>query len=322
MEFLNTCINLLQANLLSVPFLMFILGFLSHIFKHEIRIPGEVYKGISMYLLFTIGFKGGIALQQSVPSTFLSLSFASLSAGIIIPLWIYIICRLVIGLSRNDSGAMAAHYGSVSAVTYITAVKLLETKGCVTNGSFPIILTIMEVTGILTGLSLASRDKGLSPLAILWQVTTSQSILLLLGGLFVGALAHHESIQATTPLFNDLFYSILGFFLLDMGVAAAQRLSHFQQLGIRLVLFAIVAPISNGLIGLCLAKFLAFDICTSTIFATLCASASYIAAPAAVRHTLPHANPGYYLTCSMAITFPFNLALGIPLYYYLSCHIL
>lgn len=321
MHFLNQCSNMVQANLLSLPFLMYVLGFISTLLRHELRLPGDIYKGISLYLLFAIGLKGGVAIQSTGLSTIFPLTCAAMVAGILIPIWIYSCSKFILRLGRNDSGALAAHYGSVSAVTYIAVVKLLEAKGFVATGGFPIVLTIMEVAGILMGLALASRNKDMHPSEVFWNVLSSQSILALLGGLFVGALATFESLLASRILFQDLFYGILGFFLLDMGVSTGQKLNYFRQIGLKLISFAIFAPIMNSLLGIFIAKLLGFDVVTTTIFATLCASASYIAAPAAVRSTLPDANPGYYLTCAMAVTFPFNLAIGIPLYFYLSCRL-
>lgn len=319
MNFFNQCTQLLQTNLFSVPFLMYVLGFISSVFRHELRLPGEVYKGISLYLLFAIGLKGGVAAQESGLLSIFSLASAAVIASMVIPCWVYACAKFVIGVSRNDAGALAAHYGSVSAVTYIAVVKLLEAKGFQVIGGLPIVLTIMEVIGILAGLALASRNRDLRPIQIFWNVLSSQSILALLGGLFVGTLATTESLAASRILFQELFYGVLGFFLLDMGVSTGQKLSYFKQLGTKLISFAIFVPIVNSLIGIGFCRIMDFDVATTTIFATLCASASYIAAPAAVRSSLPDANPGYYLTCAMAITFPFNLALGIPLYFYLSC---
>lgn len=311
-------LSLLRDNLLSVPVLMYALGFLSNLLKHDLRLPNEVYRGISMYLLFAIGLKGGVALQSLDALAFLSPILATLCAGVIIPAFVYFICRKLLSLQRMDAGALAAHYGSVSAVTFIAAVKLLEAQKLPYMPGFPVILTLMEVTGIVVGLAFAQRQPDWKMHRVFFHVFSSQSILLLIGGMLVGALASADSLQHTHLLFHELFYGLLGFFLLDMGVATAQKLSHFHVIGAKLASLAIFAPIVQGCLGVLMGKLFGFNVGSTAIFATLCASASYIAAPAAVRQALPEANSAYYLTCSMAITFPFNLTFGIPLYFFLS----
>ena len=308
-------LDILRLNLLSPMTLSFALGVAATLVRSDLKFPDQIYTALSIYLLLAIGMKGGAALATAPLAAVAGPAFAGIALGALIPLWAYAALRRLGGFSGVDSAALAAHYGSVSAVTFIAALAYVESIGSPAEGFMPAVLAVMEVPAIVVALLLARGARGDGSLGrALHEVLAGRSILLLAGGLAIGWLAGPEGYRKVSPFFADPFQGALCLFLLDLGMVAAQRFGDARRVGGFLVAFAIVAPVVNGAVGVVVGKLAGLSIGGAAVFATLAASASYIAAPAAVRLALPAANPGYYLTASLAITFPFNLVVGLPLY--------
>jgi hypothetical protein len=233
--------------------------------------------------------------------------------GAAIPLWCYPVLRRLGRFGAEDAGAIAAHYGSVSAVTFVAGLAWLEAAGVPVEGYLPALLAVMEAPGIAVAILLARRGEGTFA-AIAHEVLAGKSIVLLLGGLLIGAIAGERGYAPVAPFFATGFPGALTLFLLDMGVMAARRARDVLRVGPFLLAFAIIAPIVHGALGAALGAASGLSPGGAAMLAVLAASASYIAAPAAVRLALPDANPGYALTASLTITFPFNLTIGLPLY--------
>lgn len=334
-----TILDLALANLLSPAILCFALGAFAVMLRSDLKLPEPVFAAISIYLMLAIGLKGGVELTDRSLSELAAPVAAALSLGCAIPLWCYAVLRRWAGLGTADAAALAAHYGSVSAVTFAAVVSLLDKQGTHYEGYAPALLALMEVPAIVVALGLAGAARLATPVvpagggvatleggpgfsafganrmaAVLVEVLSSKSIVLLAGGLLIGALAGQAGMAKVKPFFVDLFQGMLCLFLLELGRLAASRAGDFRQVGLKLAAFAIVAPVLHGLLGIAAAHAAGLSQGGAVILGTLAASASYIAAPAAVRLALPEANPGYYLTCSLALTFPFNMVLGIPTY--------
>ncbi len=322
-------LDLAFANLLSPAVLCFALGVLACRLGSDLRLPEPVQTGLSAYLMLAIGLRGGAELSH-VPLAELAGPLAvALLMGCAIPVWSYFALRRLVGLGVADAAALAAHYGSVSAVTFAAVTATLESQGIAFEGHATALLAVMEVPAIVVGIGLARLAGALGgrtgrgqpastwtlrALAPLGGVIASKSVLLLLGGLVIGALAGPVGMRPVAPFFTLLFPGVLCLFLLELGRLAAERLGDFARVGGRLLGFALLAPVLHAAVGLPLAAAAGLSQGGAIIFATLCASASYIAAPAAVRAALPEANPSMYLTCALGITFPFNIVLGLPLY--------
>jgi hypothetical protein len=309
--------DLALANLFSPAVLCFALGVLACRLGSDLRLPEPVQTGLSAYLMLAIGLRGGVELSQVPLAELAGPLSAALLMGCAIPVWSFCALRRLARLGVADAGALAAHYGSVSAVTFAAVTATLETQGIAFEGHATALLAVMEVPAIVVGIGLArlaGAAGGRISLAPLGGVIASKSVLLLLGGLVIGALAGPAGIRPVQPFFNGMFPGVLCLFLLELGRLAAERLGDFARVGGRLLGFALVAPVLHAAIGLPLAAAAGLGQGGAIVFATLCASASYIAAPAAVRAALPEANPSLYLTCALGITFPFNIVLGLPLY--------
>ena len=311
-------LDLVRANLASPMLLAFALGILATLVRSDLRFPEELYATLSIYLLLAIGLKGGVALAKTPPRELLLPGVAALALGCAIPLWCTWILERLGRFSRADAAAIAAHYGSVSAVTFLAVTSFLEGRGEAYEGYAPALVAVLEVPAIVVALLLArgerrARDESLGK--ALHEVLSGKSIVLLLGGLAIGAIAGEAGTEPVAPLFRDLFRGALTLFLLDMGMVAARRFGDLRRVGPFLAGFGILAPIAHGALGVCVARLVGMSSGGAVVLGVLSASASYIAAPAAVRIALPQANPTYYLTASLAITFPFNLTLGIPLYH-------
>ncbi len=311
-------VELLQINLLSPMVLAFALGITATLVRSDLKLPDELYTTLSIYLLLAIGLKGGIALAQTSLAAFWAPALATLALGVIIPIIAYGVARKIGKLSVADAAALAAHYGSVSAVTFAAAQTFLDTVGVRYEGFMPALVAILEVPAIVIALLIAQVAGG--PQSGDWrkalrELITSKSILLLVGGMVIGWLAGPRGGKEVAPLFVDLFKGALTFFLLELGMVAARRFRDLPSAGLFLLGFGIIIPIFNGLLGIWFGSMTGLSLGGSTILGVLAASASYIAAPAAVRIALPQANPGFYLTAALGITFPFNLAIGLPLYY-------
>jgi len=325
-------LDLALANLLSPLLLSFVLGAVAVLLRSDLRFPEPVFNALSIYLMLSIGLRGGVELSHLSPRTFAAPGLAALGLGVMIPLWCYALLRAVGRFGAADAAAVAAHYGSVSAVTFVAALAFLDAGGTPYEGYVPALLAIMEVPAIVVALALAraggamggggtigtSTGGASTGAAALREILAGKSVLLLVGGLAIGAVVGEAGYARVKPLFTDLFQGALCLFLLELGMLAAGRLADFRRVGPFLAAFAVVMPVLHGVLGVAVAHAIGMSVGGATVLGTLAASASYIAAPAAVRLALPQANPGYYLTASLAITFPFNLTLGLPLYHALA----
>lgn len=318
-------LSLATSNFVSVPVLVFILGVISVQLKADLRLPDPVYQAISIYLLFAIGLKGGVALRASSASEVLLPIGVAIVLGIALPLLAFGMLTLITKLNGVDRGAMAAHYGSTSLVTFTAALVFLDSAGVAYEGFMPTLLTVLEIPGIIVGLLLAYRfsakkDSLAEDQSRGWlrEVFFGKSVLLLFGGLVIGFLTGAQGYEQVQPFFGGLFTGVLALFLLEMGVLAGRRLSDIRQAGPGLIVFAALFPLISGTIGIFSGYLAGLSMGGAMILGVLCASASYIAAPAAVRLALPEANPGITLTASLGITFPFNLIIGIPIYFLIA----
>ncbi len=302
-------------NLLSAPVLAFVLAVGLTLGRFDVRLPEALPPTLAAYLLFAIGLKGGRSLGASTPSELLGPLAAALVIGAVTPVIAFGAMRGIVRLDRSDAAGVAAHYGSVSAVTFIVALATIEARGLVVEGVIAGLLAVLEVVGIVVGLALASRrSRDGSWSDAVTEVVRGRSIALLLLGLAVGVIAGDLRLGPVDPLFVGLFQGALVLFLIEMGAIAAERLRDVSQVGGRLVLAAILVPVVNGAVGAVLGSLAGLSTGGTAVLATLAASASYIAAPAAVRVALPQANPALSISASLGVTFPFNLIIGIPLY--------
>lgn len=312
--------NLLLENLTNPALLFFVLGIIAVYVKSDLEIPPSSSKFISLYLLFAIGFKGG---QELSHETFTSEIGWSMLFGIgisaLIPLYTFFILKRK--LSIFDSGAIAAAYGSVSAVTFVTAVSYLESQQLSLHGHMVAIMALMESPAIIIGLVLISvfnKEDGSTNIkipSVIKHSLTNGSVLLILGSLAIGFLASAKQADGIKPFTNDLFKGFLAIFLLDMGITSGRKLKSFFSFGLFPFVFAVIVPLLNGCVFAFLSSFVTSDITNRFMFAVLAASASYIAVPAAMKITVPKANPGLYLPMALAVTFPINITVGMPLYF-------
>ena len=296
------------------------LGALSVAIRSDLRLPQAIYQFLSIYLLFAVGLKGGAALSTASPGEVLAPALGAVALGAVIPLGVYPVARVLGRLAIHDAASLAAHYGSVSVVTYTASTAYLARAGEPLEEFLPALLALMEIPGIIVALVLAQSRLGTSSGLgeAVREVMTGRSIVLLGGGLMIGLLAGTDGIEPVRPLFIDLFAGVLVLFLLELGISAAQRARDIQRGGPFLIAFGITAPLILGIAGAFVGTVSGLSPGGAAVLATLAASASYIAAPAAVRIALPEANPGLSLAAALAITFPFNLVVGIPVYHRLA----
>ncbi len=313
-------IALIKSNLLNPPVLFFFLGMLTVVFKSDLKIPAPLPKLFSLYLLLCIGFKGGVEISKSgINQEVLSTLIASIVISAVIPIYLFFILKKKMG--AINAGAIAATYGSVSAVTFITATDFLKSNGIEYGGHMVASLALMESPAIIMGIFLAKffqdgRDlEKLDVKSILKEAFFSGPVFLIIGSLFIGLWTGEQGAMTLKPFTTDIFKGMLVFFLLDMGIIAAQRLGGLRQAGLFVVSFSIIIPLVNAGIGFLVAHALGFSSGNAFLFIVLCASASYIAVPVAMRLSLKEANPSIYLPMSLGITFPLNIAFGLPLYY-------
>lgn len=302
--------------------LAFALGILATLIRSDLRLPDALYTTLSIYLLLSIGMKGGAALAVTPIAHILAPALATLAAGAIIPLTTYPIARRLGGWSVADAAALAAHYGSVSVVTFVAAQAFLDRAGVPYEGFFPALVALLEVPAILVALLMvraARKETESAPIAqTLREVFAGRSIVLLMGGLVIGAAAGPSGMARVEAFFVTPFEGALTIFLLEMGLVTARRFGELHKAGGFLLGYGTLAPLVHGSMGVPIGLLAGLSVGGATIFATILASASYIAATAAVRLALPEANPGKYLTASLAVTFPFNLVLGIPAYAWMA----
>jgi hypothetical protein len=313
--------SLIISNILNPPVLFFFLGIVAILVKSDLEIPPPVPKLLSLYLLFAIGFKGGVELAKSGISQEVILTIlAAILMACAVPLYTFFILKL--RLDPYNAAAIAATYGSISAVTFITASSFLQQLGIEFDGYMVAALALMESPAIIVGLILVNlfttdqKEREFNWSEVLQEAFLNGSVFLLIGSLLIGVLTGERGWHTLSPFTQDMFYGILTFFLLDMGLVAAKRIKDLEKTGVFLISFAILIPIINAAIGMLIARIIGMPQGDALLFAVLCASASYIAVPAAMRLTVPEANPSLYISTALAVTFPFNIIVGIPIYLY------
>ena len=311
----------IRANLLSPAVLFFALGIFAALTKSDLKFPEPLYVGLTIYLLVAIGFKGGVAIAEAGLGQVWLPGIAAMLLGALIPLWTYPLLRFGGKFPAVDAAAIAAHYGSVSAVTFIAATNYLKAVNEPYEGYASAFLAVMESPAILVGVVLgklaAKKDaepSGASLRTAVHEAAFGRSVILLVGALVVGALCGPPGMEKVEAFFVAPFQGVLALFLLEMGIVAGRRRGDLKKVGLFLLGFGVLAPLVNGALGVWLGQLTGLGLGGATLLGVLSASASYIAAPAAIRISLPDANPTFYLTASLAITFPFNITVGIPLY--------
>ena len=299
--------------------LFFLLGAIAGFVRSDLKIPGVLYESLSIFLLLAIGLKGGVELARYPLLDVALPAFIVVAVGALIPLAAFPVLRRIGKLSRADAGSIAAHYGSVSVVTFAVASTYLVRLGEVAEGYMVVFLVLLEFPALVIGVLLARRGERDMPWGkVLHEVFAGKSIVLLLGGLAIGWVAGAGGIAPLDRLFFDLFKGLLAFFLLEMGLLVARRFDELRRAGLFLIAFAVFMPLVAAGLGLATGMLLGLSLGGVTLLATLYASASYIAAPAAMRIAVPQANPALSIGAALGITFPFNLLVGIPLYHRLA----
>lgn len=309
------------TSLLTPMVLAFVLGIIAARLKSDLKFPDSLYQSLTIYLLIAIGLKGGYKLSLTSFDEVWLPALAAIALCCTIPFWTFLFMKKIARFTTPDAAALAAHYGSVSAVTFSAALAFHETMGISFEGFMPSLLAIMEIPAILIGISLSRYKQTASPndnvpvKEIARELLAGKSSLLLTGFLIIGLLVGKTGWEQVSPLFDVPFKGALTLFLLEAGLVAGRKLSDLKKDGIALIAFGLTFPILHALLGIYLGNLTGLSMGGATILGVLAASASYIAAPAACRVALPEASPSYYLTASLAITFPFNIIIGIPLYH-------
>ena len=295
----------------------FLLGLTGGMLRTDFKFPPAFFDALSIYLLLAIGLKGGVELAKHPLSTALLPSLTVLALGLIIPLLAYALLRHLGQLPRPDAASIAAHYGSVSVVTFAVASAYLTRLEVSFEGLLTVFLVLLEAPAILVGVLLA-RSGGLpgSMGGVVREVMLGKSVFLLIGGLITGWIIGPDDFASLGRVFVDLFKGVLALFLLEMGLVAARHMGALRRFGLFLLGFGIVMPLISATLGLVTGHLLSLSVGGMTLLATLTASASYIAAPAAMRVAVPEANPALSLGAALGITFPFNVLAGIPLYHH------
>jgi hypothetical protein len=326
--------EIIIQNLISPVVLFFLLGIIAATFKSDLQFPKGLTEALSMYLLIAIGIKGGIELSHYHLEAVVGPVIGTIFLGMLIPVIVLMITRLFMKVDLKNSIALAATYGSTSIVTYGAAVSFLEKSGTTYEGFMNAMVVLKESPAILVSLLLLSiieRQQavpttlsskrvgiisgGLIDKEVLKESFFGKSIILLLGSLIIGLVVGERAIPMVQPLFIDLYQSILILFLLYMGLTVGERLPEVRKHGIKLILFGVLTPILLGALGVLVGTLVGLSVGGATLMGILAGSASYIAAPAALRTSVPEANPSIYLGLSLGVTFPFNLIFGIPLYF-------
>ena len=299
--------------------LFFLLGLVAGLLRSELRLPSSVYEFVSILLLLAIGLKGGVELARQPFLDLLPDILAALAMGVFLPLVAFPVLLLMGRFKRADAASIAAHYGSVSVGTYAVAVAWLSSREIGFEAQMPLLLVVLEIPAIVVGIVLArGLDRSTRWGEVGHEVFLGKGIVLLLGGLVIGWLSDPEGLASIEPLFFDLFKGILAIFLLEMGLIAASQAGSLRRHGLFLVAFGIVMPLFGAVVGALISVPLGLSQGGAMLLAVLGASASYIAVPAAMRISLPEANPTLSLTASLGVTFPFNVLVGIPLYWQLA----
>ncbi len=313
--------ELLLSNLLNPAVMFFFLGMLAVLARSDLEIPQSISKLMSLYLLLAIGFKGGVELSHSgITGDILVTLLAAVLMSAIVPVYCFFILRKFI--STHDGAAIAATYGSISAVTFITAVAFLEAMDIRSSGYMVAAMALMESPAIIVGLILyrmySEKDENdvdsFSWSKLIREACFNGSVFLIVGSLIIGFLSTDKHAASMSVFTNDLFKGVLALFLLDMGLIAGRRLGALTDAGFKLIAFSVLVPLINAVIAIFISNMLDLSIGDALLFTVLCASASYIAVPAAMRLSIPQANASLYVTMSLAVTFPFNIIIGLPLY--------
>ena len=314
-------VDLVLSNLLNPPILFFFLGMLAIWLHSDLDVPQPLPKFFSLYLLLSIGFRGGVELHKSgIDHQIVLTLLAAVAAALLVPLYTFFLLRRKMNV--GDAAAVAATYGSVSAVTFIAATSFLSELKMPFGGHMVAAMALMESPAIIVGVVLFrlsqkqsdSQSEGLSWRHLMRDAFFNGSILLLIGSLTIGLLTGAKGEAALHPFTGDIFKGVLCLFLLDMGLVSARRISGLKKLGAFPIGFAVLVPLVNAGFGILIAHVLGLGAGDALLFCVLCGSASYIAVPAAMRLAIPEANPGLYVTMALALTFPFNIVVGLPLY--------
>ena len=309
--------------LLDPLFLFFVVGFIAGIAKSDVKLPESVYHLISTYLLLAIGLKGGVQLSQADPSKVWLPALTTVAVGVLTPLIVFALSRRLGKLNHADAASLGAHYGSVSAVTFAAAMEFARRAQAEPEGFMSVLLVLLEIPAIIIAIVLHRRAtggacKGESYSQVIREILLNRSVFLLAAGLVVGLISGPARFEPFNLLFADAFRPILAFFILEMGLLASQRIAEIKSAGKFLLIFGIVWPLVIGLAGTHLGLLVGLGVGGAVVFGAMIASASYIAAPAAVRIAIPEANTAMSIAASLGITFPINLGLGIPLFYWSS----
>jgi len=314
--------EIIISNLTNPTLLFFVLGIIAVLIKSDLEIPPQISKFLSLYLLFSIGFKGGMELSHSglTKEVVVTLGLA-VALALIVPLYTYFILRRK--LDVFNAGALAATYGSVSAVTFISASSFLADKQIPFGGHMVAAMALMESPAIIIGVTLirlfsgGEKQQGHRIGNILREAFSNGSVLMIIGSLVIGIVSDEKQAEGIKPFTSDIFKGFLAVFLLDMGILAAKRIRSFGKAGWFLPIFGILIPVINAGLAIFLSHSLGISDGNAFLLSILASSASYIAVPAALRLAIPEADPGIYIPMALAITFPFNIVVGIPMYYYM-----
>ena len=312
-------LDLLLSNLLQPIVLAFLLGAIAGAVRSELELPEPVIKLLSIYLLFSLGLTGGRELAKAALGDVLPLLAATIVLTFAIPTGAYLVARRLGRLDVSNAAALAAHYGSVSTATFFASMSFATAMGAPAEGYLAAMVALMEF-GVVYSLALARiasgrRDGGVRVAELVLSVVRGRGILLLLGGMAIGAIATDKQWAQISPFYEGLFRGMLMLFLLEMGITAARQIAAFRQVGAFMVAFGVAMPVLHGLVGVAIGHAVGLSTGGAFVFGAICASASFIDAPAACRASLPEANPGVYLTASLGVTLPFNLLAGLPLYW-------
>lgn len=296
--------------------LFFLLGLAAKLARSDLRLPEALYETLSIFLLLAIGLKGGVELARVPIASVAGQAVATVAMGLLLPLPIFAVLRSWGRLPRADAASIAAHYGSVSVVTFAVATAYLARQNIAHESHMALLVALLETPAIVAGILLARLG---TPGKVRWsqvahEVFLGKSVVLLLGGLVIGAVVGPDGISPIKPVFIDGFKGVLALFLLEMGLVAGGRLSDLRRAGPFLIGFGLLAPPLLALVGLFIARLAGLSDGGAALFATMAASASYIAAPTAMRIAVPEANPALSIGASLGVTFPFNITIGIPLY--------
>lgn len=323
--------SIFLQNITSPPILFFVLGVCAGFLKSDLDVPEQISRYLSIYLMMAIGFKGGVAIAATpeIDAQIIMVILAGIVTGFTQPFIGYLLLRYTTKMDPATAAAISAHYGSISMVTFVTAVSFLEVNAVVYAGYIVAVLALMEAPAILTGLFIAHKAqpktiKSTSKATprLIREIFTNGAILLLAGSFIIGAISGEAGMDKMEGFLVEPFHGILAFFLLDMGLLVSRQMHHLKEFNLRLVLFGIYMPLIGATVGLALSCLIGLDLGTGFLFTVLIASSSYIAVTAAMRLALPEAKAAIYIPMTLAITFPFNVALGIPFYFYMAQHFL